>query len=587
MTQPGLFPNVILRIIEEFTDGFLIVDGHGEVVFFNDAFLKMTGWNSSELRARQAEILRGVEWCKGDEASERAGEILTSRGAEAFRVSCFAVDGERETFRMVRVREQGPRRSDYDLLFNNAGDALVSVDLTGRILAANPSYYRMIGAARDKAPRTFAELFASRREFEQRATRLLEAGSLYNCEIHIRTADGQLKRVLDTSWVTRDENGAVTGYTCQMRDITYLRNLEQRLGISERNYIKLFDTSLSSIVIVDPAGIILNWNNGAEEMYGYRWEEVVGREFDEVVGLPPERPPMPAIMAMIADNGGRLFETGVPRVCKGGAQRFVYASYGELRNSLSELLGYSIMEQDRTESVRLEQKLKESFERIKETQSATIRGFAWLTEYHDKETGRHLHRIQEYTRVLSSYLRENPRYTSYITDSYIEDLCLSAILHDVGKVGVETSIIVKPEKLTADEYSRMKEHARIGGDALSAVDSEIRQESFLTLGKEIAYHHHEWWDGTGYPEGRRGDQIPLSARIVAVADVYDALTTERPYKRAFTHEESVAIIGKERGTHFDPEIVDAFLKHHGTFNRIRLFNEFEENPEKIADLLSR
>jgi PAS domain S-box-containing protein len=589
MTQQGLFPSVILKIIEEFTDGFLIVDGRGEVVFFNEVFLKLTGWRSDEVLSRQGEILRGVEWCKGGEAPDRACELLTPRGGGIFLVSCFAVDSDRGTYRMLRVREhgEGSSRSNYDLLFNNAGDALVSVDLTGRILAANPSYYRLIGAERDKAPRTLRELFASTREFEERAVRLLEAGSLFNSEIHIRTADGQLKRVLDTSWVTRDEKGVVSGYTCQMRDITYLKNLEQRLEIAERNYIKLFGTVLSSIVIVDPDGIILNWNFGAEELYGYRWEEVVGRVFDEVVGLPPERPPMAAIMAMAADNGGRLVETGVSRTCKGGAQRFVYVAYRELRNSLSELLAYSIEERDLTESVRLEQKLKESFERIKKTQLATIRGFAKFTELRDNETKSHLDRISNYARVLASRLRENPRYANYITDGYIEDLCLSAILHDVGKVGVADSILVKPGKLTPEEYTKMKEHARLGGDALSVIDDELREESFLTLGKEIAYHHHEWWDGSGYPDGRKGDQIPLSARIVALADVYDALTTERPYKQAFSHEDAVGIIGKERATHFDPDIVDVFLRHHETFNRIKLFREFEERPENIANLLSR
>ncbi len=317
-------------------------------------------------------------------------------------------------------------------------------------------------------------------------------------------------------------------------------------------------------------------------MYGYGWEEVVGREFDEIVGLPAERPPMPAIMAMVADNGGRLVETGVPRVCKGGARRFVYASYGELRNSLSELLGYSIMEQDRTESVRLEQKLKESFDRIKETQSATIRGFAWLTEYRDKDTGRHLHRIQDYTRVLASHLRENPRYTSYITDDYIEDLCLSAILHDVGKVGVENSIIIKPGKLTTDEYSTDE-----GARADRGRRAERRRQR----------------DQAGVvPDARQGDRLPPS-RVVGrlrvprrpqAATRYRFRRGSSPWPTSTTRSRPSAptrgpfpttrpsrIIGRERGTHFDPDIVDALPQAHTRpSSRIKLFNEFEENPRQ-------
>jgi HD-GYP domain-containing protein (c-di-GMP phosphodiesterase class II) len=126
----------------------------------------------------------------------------------------------------------------------------------------------------------------------------------------------------------------------------------------------------------------------------------------------------------------------------------------------------------------------------------------------------------------------------------------------------------------------------MGGDALRDVDRELKRESFLTLGKEIAYYHHERWDGKGYPEGRRGEQIPLSARIVALADVYDALTSDRPYKKAMGHEESVKIITAGRGTQFDPDLVDAFLANQEVFDRIRLFHEFEEQPHTIEQLLA-
>jgi HD-GYP domain-containing protein (c-di-GMP phosphodiesterase class II) len=125
----------------------------------------------------------------------------------------------------------------------------------------------------------------------------------------------------------------------------------------------------------------------------------------------------------------------------------------------------------------------------------------------------------------------------------------------------------------------------MGGDALRDVDSELKRESFLTLGKEIAYYHHERWDGKGYPEGLRGEKIPLSARIVALADVYDALTSDRPYKKALGHRESVAIIAEGRGTQFDPDLVDAFLANEEVFDRIRMFHEFEEQPQTIEQLL--
>ena len=155
----------------------------------------------------------------------------------------------------------------------------------------------------------------------------------------------------------------------------------------------------------------------------------------------------------------------------------------------------------------------------------------------------------------------------------------------MGKVAIEDDILLKTGKLDQTEYERIKDHASMGGDALSEVDSELKHMSFLTIGKEVAYYHHEWWNGQGYPQGRKGDKIPLSARIVSIADVYDALTSERPYKEASSHEQAVDLIVKESGTHFDPEIVDAFIGNEQIFKRIKIFNEFEEHPETIDDLI--
>ncbi|HOV63724.1 MAG TPA: HD domain-containing phosphohydrolase, partial [Spirochaetia bacterium] len=216
---------------------------------------------------------------------------------------------------------------------------------------------------------------------------------------------------------------------------------------------------------------------------------------------------------------------------------------------------------------------------------AAILGFSKLTEYRDKTTGKHLERIREYTRLMALSLKDIPEYSQYITDEYLEDLTLSSTLHDVGKVGIEDSILLKSGKLTPDEFERIKTHSLLGGEALGDVDKQLKQKSFLTMGKQIAYYHHERWDGTGYPNGLKGKDIPLSARIVAIADVYDALTSDRPYKKAFTHEEAVKTIQEESGKQFDPDIVDAFTKNHEAFRRIKLFVELEEHPENITDIL--
>jgi response regulator RpfG family c-di-GMP phosphodiesterase len=202
------------------------------------------------------------------------------------------------------------------------------------------------------------------------------------------------------------------------------------------------------------------------------------------------------------------------------------------------------------------------------------------------DTGKHLERVREFTRVLALGLAKLPKYADYITAEYVEDLCLSSVLHDVGKVGIEDALLLKPGKLSREEFEKIKVHTTLGGEALRVVDREIKRESFLTLGKEIAFSHHERWDGTGYPSGKKGEQIPLSARIVTLADVYDALTSKRTYKEALSHEESVKIILSERGTHFNPDIVDVFGQNLDTFRRIRMLESFKEHPESIDDILT-
>ena len=210
-----------------------------------------------------------------------------------------------------------------------------------------------------------------------------------------------------------------------------------------------------------------------------------------------------------------------------------------------------------------------SHELFERSRLGTILGLAKLAEYRDEDTGTHLERIREYCKILAGRLAETEKYSGYITARYIDDLFQSSILHDIGKVGVPDSVLLKPGKLNDEEFNTIKKHTSTGGDALQNIEAKTNMKSFLTLGKEIAYHHHEKWDGSGYPAGLSGEKIPLSARITAVADVYDALTSVRPYKSAFSHSEAVKIILDGDGSHFDPEIIDAFRAVEKDFERIR------------------
>jgi PAS domain S-box-containing protein len=586
---------VLLRIIEEFSDGFLIVNEDGKIVFFNEVLLKTIGLRSTDVFEREQELLEKLGIAGQTQPCEREIFIEDRVGTpQRFIVSTLIVEGNKDHYTLAKITSVTTGadakatlyRRQLHQLFRNIGDPIISADLSGAITLANPSFYQMVGWDEGEELPNLSTLYSHAPELEDKILRLAESDMVYNLETHLVTKIHQLRRVLDTSWVVRDERGVVTGYTTHFKDVTYVKNLEARLKISERNYMMLFDTILSSIIIIDPLGKIINCNYYAEKMYGFRRDDVVGKDFNEIFEVHKKSLPITQIVAMVDRNKGRYVETDVPRRCADGTIKFTYASYTSLTSTTGETIAYSIMERDLTERVRLEKKLQDSFQQIKDTQSAAILGFARLTEYRDVDTGKHLERIREYTRVLALGLAMLPKYANYISTEYIEDLCLSSILHDVGKVGIEDAVLLKAGKLDPQEFEKIKRHAQLGGEALRAVDQELKRESFLTIGKEVAFYHHERWDGTGYPAGRKGEQIPLSARIVALADVYDALTSKRSYKEELPHEEAVKIIVSERGTHFDPDVVDVFEQNLDTFRRIQMLESFKEHPESIDDIMN-
>jgi HD-GYP domain-containing protein (c-di-GMP phosphodiesterase class II) len=201
--------------------------------------------------------------------------------------------------------------------------------------------------------------------------------------------------------------------------------------------------------------------------------------------------------------------------------------------------------------------LQQKTKALEDTQDITILALASLAETRDNETGMHIRRTQYYVRALASQLQGHPDFSDFLTDDAIELMFKSAPLHDIGKVGIPDAILLKPGKLTDDEFEVMKTHAELGEQALLEAMGDTPETSFLRYARDIAGSHHEKWDGTGYPKGLKGDDIPFSARLMAVADVYDALISRRVYKPPFSHDKAMSIIKQGRGSHFDPRIVDA------------------------------
>ena len=195
-----------------------------------------------------------------------------------------------------------------------------------------------------------------------------------------------------------------------------------------------------------------------------------------------------------------------------------------------------------------------------ESRDLIIFALAKLAESRDTETGEHLERMREYCRILAEHLSTTERYRNIVDADFVRTIYMTSPLHDIGKVGIPDRVLLKPGKLTPEEYEVMKQHALIGSQTLEAAIQEPHPTAgYFRLARDIALTHHEKYDGRGYPQGLVGDEIPLCGRIVAVADVYDALTTKRVYKDAFTHEKARSIIIDGRGKDFDPDVVDAFL----------------------------
>lgn len=241
----------------------------------------------------------------------------------------------------------------------------------------------------------------------------------------------------------------------------------------------------------------------------------------------------------------------------------------------------------RDKNAYLESEVQRRAQEITAIQDVTILAMASLAETRDPETGNHIRRTQNYVKALALHLRDDPRYRETLTDSYIDLLYKSAPLHDIGKVGIPDRILLKPGRFTPDEFELMKTHTTLGFKAIQHAESALGTPvAFLEMAKEIALYHQEKWDGSGYPEGLSGEAIPLSARLMAVADVYDALISRRVYKEGMPHEKAVGIIIDGRGSHFAPDLVDAFMAIEDQFREIaqRFADSDAELKEKLEYL---
>ncbi len=243
----------------------------------------------------------------------------------------------------------------------------------------------------------------------------------------------------------------------------------------------------------------------------------------------------------------------------------------------------------RDQNEYLETEVAKRTSELSAIQDVTILVMASLAETRDLDTGNHIRRTQHYVKALAQKLKNHHRFSDFLSEKMIETLFKSAPLHDIGKVGIPDSILLKPGRFAPEEFEIMKTHTTLGREAIIHAEKELGMEvEFLKIAKEIAYYHQEKWDGSGYPTGKSGDDIPISARLMAVADVYDALISRRVYKEGMPHEKAVSIITEGKGTHFDADIVDAFLEIQDEFRAIASrFVDSDKDMSEKALLLAR
>lgn len=348
--------------------------------------------------------------------------------------------------------------------------------------------------------------------------------------------------------------------------------VQERLAELEESALKfqdLYNNILDLVVLIDNHGIIRKTNRYSLEMLGRNPEELEGTNFEDLIA--PGHKDTETVQKVIRHLYHGQATQGIQLKIITASNVVLEVELSGNRLELDEAaIYYQLILRDISTTKSMERKILDSERLIDTSRQAAIFGLARLAECRDHDTGAHLQRMQAYTRVLTEELSKNPYLKHIITEEFIEDIFSSSVLHDIGKVGIPDAILLKPGKMTAEEFELMKRHCIFGSTTLSEAEFGADSFSFLQMGQEIARYHHERWDGKGYPEGLSATDIPLAARIVALADVYDALTSSRTYKPAFNHEEAKEIILQESGGQFDPSIVNAFLRKEQVFKETRM-----------------
>jgi PAS domain S-box-containing protein len=359
--------------------------------------------------------------------------------------------------------------------------------------------------------------------------------------------------------------------------------VQQRLSELEETDLKyryLYESMMDLVVLIDARGVIQQCNRHSIALIGKDPEMLVQENITDFIRHGKERFDWFEDLLQQLDSSSTVL--GVQLNLTSGEGEVLEIELSASRVEIDDAIYFQLIIRDISSTKEMERMLLDSERLIGTSRQATIFGLARLAECRDADTGIHLSRIRSYTHILAEELSTFPDFKNLISETFIEEIGYSAVLHDIGKVGISDSILLKPGKLTKDEFEIMKQHTIFGSNVLAAAEYDQENISFLNIGREIARSHHERWDAGGYPDGLMGDDIPLAARIISVADVYDALTSSRVYKPPFSHEESKEMIVRESGKQFDPRVVNAFVRREHDFKEARMKLILQQQPDQAG-----
>ena len=585
-------PELESLIFTQAVDPILIENMDGIVVDLNNEAVRSYGWSREELigkpiktivppeRHGQADDL--LAHCKAGEEVRNIEGLRQSKDETVVPVllTLFLLKDEAGNPKHIatiakdisELKKIEKKLRTMSKVFVDAADPILIEDLDGLVLDMNREAERSYGWSIEDLVGWPIKTIVPPDRYEQ-ADELLsrcKAGKeVRNVEGLRWTRDKKIIPVLLTLSLLKDEQGKPVAIATIAKDISAQKRAEEKL----QRMSKVFMDAIDSILIEDLDGLVIDMNQEVERSYGWTREDLIGRPIKTIV--PPKRHSQADELLSRCKAGEEVRNIEGLRWTRDKETVPVLLTLFMLKSDGGKPVGIATIAKDIT-------KLKEAEEEIALTQDVTIESMGTLAEYRDPETGGHIKRTRSYIRMLATHLMNHPKYKETLDEATIELLYKSAPLHDIGKVAIPDNILLKAGKLTDEEFEIMKKHTNYGMEVIAVQEEKLGIDSFLHLAREIAATHQEKWDGTGYPGGLKGEEIPVSGRLMALADVYDALISKRVYKPSFPHKKAVEIISEGKGTHFDPDMVEAFLELEGEFRKIALEHaDFEEERENL------